>query len=405
MSAKTQVLRCTTALALALNLSLAFADVTIEERISVEGMLKFANMSGKELTMVAGDRARTESDLQMESKLMRMFAGGSMGPTAEIIRLDQEKTYSLNLKKKEYSEQTFAEMRANWQKMVDQAQQAQAQAQAQSPQTQGSPAPVDQSQCEWSEPKSEVKRTGEKKTFAGYEAERISMAATQSCKDKKSGAVCDFTLNLDEWLSPALAEDAEITHFYTTYAEKMGFTSQMSRDAAQRAETLFGSYKGLWGELATKLRDVKGRPVKTTFGLSVGGPQCETTKGAPADASAGSATPAAPTSDEVGEAAATAAGQAAGEAAAQKAGESSLSGVAGKLGGKLGSLFTKKKAEPASTTATTAAPAPAAAAAPTTAPGMVSMMQMSVELVSINRGPASAGAFEVPAGFKKVGPQ
>jgi hypothetical protein len=36
---------------------------------------------------------------------------------------------------------------------------------------------------------------------------------------------------------------------------------------------------------------------------------------------------------------------------------------------------------------------------------MVSMMQMSVELVSINRGPASAGAFEVPAGFKKVAAQ
>src|SRR4249920_2463360 len=79
MNATTQVLRRATALALALNVSLAFADVTIEERISVEGLMKFANMNGKELTMVAGDRARTESDLQMESKLMRMFAGSSMG--------------------------------------------------------------------------------------------------------------------------------------------------------------------------------------------------------------------------------------------------------------------------------------------------------------------------------------
>ncbi len=403
MGARTPVLRCASALVLALNFSLACADITLEERISVEGLMKFANMNGKEVTTVAGDRARTESDLQMESKLMRMFAGSSMGATAEIIRLDQEKTYSLNLKKKEYTEQTFAEMRANWEKMVGQAQQAQAQAQAQSQQTQGAPGPVDQSQCEWSEPKSEVKRTGEKKTFAGYEAERVSIAATQSCKDKKSAAVCDFTLNLDEWLSPAFAEDAEITHFYTTYAQKMGLTTQMSGDAAQRAETLFGSYKGLWTELATKLRDVKGHPVKTTFGLSVGGPQCETTKGAPADGSAGSAGSTTPTSDEMEQAAATAAGEAAGEAAAQKAGESSLSGVAGKLGGKLGALFAKKKTEPASTTAAAAPAAPAAA--PTTAPGMVSMMQMSVELVSVNRGPASAGAFEVPTDFKKVAAQ
>jgi hypothetical protein len=395
MNTKTQVLRCATAFALALNFSLACADITLEERISVEGLMKFANMNGKTVTTVAGDRARTESDLQMESKLMRMFAGSSMGPTAEIIRLDQEKTYSLNLKKKEYTEQTFADMRANWQKMVGQAQQAQAQAQAQAQQTQGAPGPVDQSQCEWSEPKSEVKRTGEKKTFGGYEAERVSIAATQSCKDKKTGAVCDFTLNLDEWLSNAFAEDAEITHFYKTYAEKMGFTTQMSRDASQRAEALFGSYKGLWAELATKLRDVQGHPVKTTFGLSVGGPQCETTKQA-GDASAGSAPP---TSDEMGQAAATAAGEAAGQAAAEKAGESSLSGAASKLGGKIGALFAKKKTEPAP--ATTATPA----AAPTTAPDMVSMMQMSVELMSVNRGSASAGAFEVPPDFKKVAAQ
>jgi hypothetical protein len=393
MNNRTKVLRCASALALVLNLSLAYADITMEERITVEGLMKFANMNGKTVTTVAGDRARTDSDLQMESKLMRMFAGSAMGPTAEIIRLDQEKTYSLNVKKKEYTEQTFAEMRANWQKMMDQAQQAQAQAQAQAQQTQGAPGPVDQSQCEWSEPKSEVKRTGEKKTFGGYEAERVSIAATQTCKDKKSGAVCDFTLNLDEWLSAGFTQDAEITHFYTTYAEKMGFTTQLSRDAAQRAEALFGSYKGLWGEVATQLKDMKGHPVKTTFGLSIGGPQCETTKGS-ADASAASAPP---TSDEMGQAAATATGEAVGEAAAQKAGESSLSGVAGKLGGKLGSLFAKKKSEPAPTAA-----APAPAEAPTTAPGMVSMMQMSVELMSVNHNAAGAGTFDVPADFKKV---
>ncbi len=400
MDTKTQVLRnATVLLAVALNLPLAHADITLEERMTVDGLMKFANMNGKTVTTVAGDRARTESDLQMESKLMRMFAGSAMGPTAEIIRLDQEKTYSLNLKKKEYTEQSFADLRANWQKMMDQAQQAQTQAQSQAQQTQGAPSPVDQSQCEWSEPRSEVKRTGEKATFAGYEAERVAISATQTCKDKKSDAVCDFTLNLDEWLAPAFAEDAEITHFYQSYAQKMGFTTQLSRDAAQRAETLFGSYKGLWSELGTKLRDMQGHPVKTTFGLSVGGPQCQSTKEAAAGAPAGS-TP--PTNAEMEQAAATATGEAAGQAAAEKAGESSLSGVAGKLGGKIGSLFAKKKTEPAPTTA---APTPAPTAAPTTAPGMVSMMQLSVELVSVNRSPASAGAFEVPADFKKVGAQ
>lgn len=394
MDIKKLVLRTATALALALNVTFAYADITLEERITVEGLMKFANMHGKELTIVSGDRARTENDLQMESKLMRMFAGSAMGPTAEIIRLDQDKQYSLNIKKKEYTELSFADMRANWQKTMDQAQQAQAQAQAQQEQqTQGAPGPADQSQCEWSEPRSEVKRTGEKATFAGYEGERVSITATQTCTDKKTGDVCDFTLNLDEWVSPAFTEDKEITTFYQTYAQKMGLTTQLTGDAAKRAETLFGGYKGLWSELATKLQDMKGRPVKTTFGLSVGGPKCGTAKGSQ-QASNGAAPP---TSDDMGQAAATAAGETAGQTAAQKAGESSLGGIAGKLGGKLAGTLFKKKSEPAPT----ATPA-AATTTTTTAPDMVNMMQMSVELISINKNPASAGAFEVPADFKKV---
>jgi hypothetical protein len=391
-------LRSALVLALALNITFAHADVTLEERITVEGLMKFANMHGKELTIVSGDRARTENDLQMDSKLMRMFAGSAMGPTAEIIRLDQEKQYSLNIKKKEYTELSFADMRANWQKMMDQAQQAQAQAQAQEQQQTQTPAPVDQSQCEWSEPRSEVKRTGEKATFAGYEGERVSITATQTCTDKKTGDVCDFALNLDEWVSPAFSEDAEVTNFYKSYAEKMGLTSQLTGDAAKRAETLFGGYKGLWSELGTKLQDMKGRPVKTTFGLSVGGPKCGSAKGSQ-QASNGAAPP---SSDDMGQAAATAAGETAGQAAAEKAGESSLGGIAGKLGGKLGAALFKKKSEPAP------AATPAAATATTTsttAPDMVNMMQMSVELISMHKNPASAGAFEVPADFKKVSAQ
>src|SRR5690606_33205435 len=89
----------------------AHGDVTMEQRMRVDGPggMKFLNMSGTTVTMISGDRSRTESDLKMESRLMRMFGGGS---TAEIVRLDQEKVYQLNLKKKTYTETTFEEQRA-----------------------------------------------------------------------------------------------------------------------------------------------------------------------------------------------------------------------------------------------------------------------------------------------------
>lgn len=397
MNAKTRASGLSMAIGLALSISFptAHADVTLEERIAIGGALKFVNMSGRTVTTVAGDRSRTESDLQMESKLVRLFTP-DMGPSAEIVRLDQEKVYSLDLKKKEYTETTLAEMRARWEKALEQAKQMQAQ------QPQAAAAPVDQSQCEWSEPKAEVKRSGEKAKFAGYEGERLTISATQSCKDKKTGAVCDFALTIDQWLSPGLAEEAETLQFYKTYAEKMGLTAAVSKDAAQRAESLFGGYKGLWSEVGTKLRDVKGYPLKSTFGLGVGGPQCQTTQARGADGSPGSAPP---TGAEMEEAVATAAGETAGQAAAEKAGESAFGGIAGKLGGKLaGSLFGKKKkaeaAAVADAPATETAPAPTPA--PAAAPGMVNLIEMSVELVSVNHNAASPGAFEVPAGFKKV---
>ena len=134
----------------------ASADVTMQEQMSLSGsgMMKMANMSGTTTTVISGDRARTESNMTFESAMMRTFAPGG-GNHVEIVRLDQDKIYSLNPKKKTYTETTFAEQRAKMQQAMEQMNKAQA---SQQQSTSG----VDESECEWSDPKSEVKRTGEK---------------------------------------------------------------------------------------------------------------------------------------------------------------------------------------------------------------------------------------------------
>ena len=45
--------------------SAVFADVTLEERLAVSGsgLMSMANMNGTSKTVVAGDRARTQSSL------------------------------------------------------------------------------------------------------------------------------------------------------------------------------------------------------------------------------------------------------------------------------------------------------------------------------------------------------
>jgi hypothetical protein len=333
------------------------ADITLEERLSVEGagLMRMANMTGTTKTTIAGDRSRIESDLQMQSRLVRMVARGVGGPTADIVRLDEGKVYQLDLKKKQYTESTFEEMRAKLE-----AAQRQAQQQAQQAGGQTTPTPLDESECEWSEPKAEVKRTGEKAQFAGYDSERLMILASQSCRNKKTGAVCDVALSLDQWLAPNFSGGADALQFQRAYAQKMGYDAAVSQDLAERAKSMFGRYQGVWTQVAEKTRDVKGYPVKTSFAFAVGGPQCQDSQQP--------------------------------EGGTDESSARTPSGVAGQI---VGSIFGRKKAQDSAT-------APTTSAASSLPPGMVPLITMTSELTSASTAPATPGTFDVPADFKKA---
>lgn len=236
----------------------AQADVTMQERMSLSGagMMKMANMSGTTTTTISGSRARTESNMTFESAMMRTFASGA-GNHIEIVRLDEDKIFSLDPKKKTYTETTFTEQRAKMQEAMEAMNKGQA---SQQQATSG----VDESECEWSDPKSEVKKTGEKALIGGFQAERVTITATQSCKNKKNGQVCDFGLALDQWYAPSFEASAETIAYQRAYAEKLGLGAASSRDFAERAQGMFGRYKGIWTEVGTKMTqlNMKGYPVK-----------------------------------------------------------------------------------------------------------------------------------------------
>jgi hypothetical protein len=93
----------------------ARADITIERTTSVDGVgaMAFANMSGTSKTSISGDKSRTDSDMKMQSKIIGFLARNAVGPSAEIVLLDQDKLYHLNMNKKEYTETTFEHLRAD----------------------------------------------------------------------------------------------------------------------------------------------------------------------------------------------------------------------------------------------------------------------------------------------------
>lgn len=346
---------------------LAHADITIERTTSVEGVggMAFANMSGTSRTSISGDKSRIDTDMKMQSKIVGFLARNAMGPSAEIVQLEQGKIYHLNMNKQQYTETTFEQLRAQLQKMSDQLN---------SSADRNQPAAVDQSKCMWLPAKVDVTKSGEKAQFAGYDAQRVTVTATQPCQDKDTGAICEIALVLDQWTSADFAESGEVRKFYSAYASKMGIEPSNSQDVSERAKALFGQYKGVWSEVAAKMQSVKGYPVKSSFTLGLGGPQCK-------DSNSQAAAQPSQTDNSSPSPAPT-----------------SASGLAGALAGKLGGFFQKKNGAP---DASAAPPATVAAAAPMP-PGDVALMTVSSQLVSVSTNSVSADAFTVPAGFRKI---
>jgi len=324
----------------------AAADVTIEERMSVEsnGPLSIADISGTTRTTIAGDRARTQSSTKMKSKMLRMF---SPGETAEIVRLDLGKIYYLNLKKKTYTEVTFEEQRAQIQQGLEQLDEAQT----------SSPgvAESENSACEWSPPETTVELTGDTETIAGYATEHKVVKTTQSCIEPDTAQACDYELTLDQWLTSDFSASSELADYFEKYASALGLSAYGSQDFTQRVQTMFGGYESLWSQTVAEMALSEAYPLRTRISVAIGGPTCAMTDVA------------APETPGAGET------------------------MGSMIGGKLGGMFGRKRDEAAKQ---------AEAPSPESAGGLTPMMSITSELVSITETTIDPAEFEVPVKFK-----
>jgi hypothetical protein len=217
--------------------SVVQADVTISRTTSITGVgaMAVANSTGTSKTIISGNKSRTDNDTKMQSKIVGFLARNSTGPSAEIVLLDQGTLYHVNFGKKEYTETTFEQMRAQMQKAQDQLN---------SNEDKSQPSAVDQSKCEWLPPSADVNKTGEKAQIAGYDSERVTVTAKQPCKDKDTGSICEVALVLDQWLSSGFTENAEVRRFYKAYGAKMGLDLSSPQDASEKAKAMFSPVQG-----------------------------------------------------------------------------------------------------------------------------------------------------------------
>lgn len=364
------------------------ADVTFEQSVSIEagGVLSMLGASGTTTTSISGDKAWSESKMEPKSKMMASF--GQDLDTTTIMRLDRDLIWTLVPSKKQYSETTFEEMRAQMQESM-----------AQMEEMQGGGMPVDDDSCQWSEARVSVQETGEKERIADERAEQFIVQVSQTCTVPDQNKSCDMTWTVDSWVAQRMRGDDEAREFQQKVADRLGldeFTAQLGGMAG----ALMAMYGEGWDDAFAKAEDLGGFPVRTTIQMEIGGDACTLPSGTPIamDEMWSNAF------DAAGDAALYSAAGIAGAEVGSAVGEAVGNSVGGRIAGSaigaasrevIGGMFSKlrkKKDEPEE------APAEAAAEGG----GAVILFRIKTEMTDISTGSVDGGKFEVPSGWTKV---
>jgi hypothetical protein len=200
------------------------ADVQTREKtlVKFEGMLGrmvglFGGKAAKEgivaTSAVKGDRKSTMSD-----------------STGQIIDLNEEKIYDVDLKKKEYKVTTFEEMR---QRMREAKEKAEKDAKEQAGKEE-QPKEKQEPTKEW-ELDFDAKETGQKKQIAGYDARQVIMTVTLREKGKPLEESGGVVMTSDTWFGPEIPALKELIAFDMRYYKKLYGEESMMLAAEQMA--------------------------------------------------------------------------------------------------------------------------------------------------------------------------
>ncbi|HKE45658.1 MAG TPA: hypothetical protein VKB41_14100 [Steroidobacteraceae bacterium] len=340
--------------ATALVAPLALADVTIVQQFSSDGFggaVQLGAMDGNMIHAISGHNARFDMSMKLRNAIFgAMLPQG--GNFLQIIRLDDDRIYQVDASKKSYTEETFADVRAANARLTQQMQSQGAR----------SAAPSDESQCQWTPAKAEVKKTGEHATIAGVDTEHDIASVTRTCT--KGADICDFVFQFDQWLAVDMPGGTEQRAFWKEYGKRLALDGDTSMMETQGARMMLSRFPDAWGALFKAADSLKGYPLKATMLMQFGGPHCSSGPAAtPGDSGTASAAPKA----------------------------NPMAAMAGLLG--------KFKHKPAADSSPSNSPDTSSSAS--TTPGMTDLFRVTTTTTSISTSAVSQDKLRVPAGYAK----
>jgi hypothetical protein len=181
--------------------------------------------------------------------------------TGEIIDLDQETIYRLDMRRKTYQVITFAELR----RQMEEAQAKAAEAmKSEKPGTQ----PPDQNEMQID---LEVKESGQKRQINGYDCREVIMTITMHEKGKPIEQSGGMVTTANMWLAPEIPYLKEIHDFDMRYAQKLQGPFTMSAADAQQMAAAMAMYPGMkdmLGKVQAEKVNMKGTEILTVMTMS-----------------------------------------------------------------------------------------------------------------------------------------
>jgi hypothetical protein len=359
------------ALALALGPLMCFGDSSYQETTQMTGgqlvdSLKSIPFMSKQLKSLT-DPTTTTTMVHGNQKAV------VTKQSTEIYDLDQQEIIHIDTVKKQYSIDTFADMRKMMAQMPDAIKQAQAQAAAAQAQAQQAQAPASNLQYSFSV---SVNNTGLQQVLSGLNATQQILTLTAIVTDPSNpGTSATYTTTTEIWTTPDLPEEMKDSQdFDTRFAQALmsgvdlsAYLNMWTNTSSTAMTQMFTSNPGAAGafaQMGKEMAKIKGTPIleKTSMGGSGTGaaqPQTGNTANAnsgPADSGTG--------------------------------GGVMAKGMTGLVG-----LLAKKKSQPANPPPASTSSAP---------PGETVLMEMTTQKTNFSLDPIPASAFQVPSGFTQV---
>jgi hypothetical protein len=228
------------------------ADVKTREKSTfrIEGLL------GGMVRIFGGSAARDGITATVALKGNRLATIGDQ--SGQIIDLTEQRVYTLDVRRKEYTVVTFAEMRAQFEK-----------ARAEAEKNMKEMKPEDRQQAEQAGKQLEidvdVKETGEKKSMLGHNTRQVIVTLTAREKGKTLEDGGGFVMTSDTWLGPVLPERNEIGQFHLKYFKAV-YGEAFAIDPQQTAalSAMFPSFATMSRRLQAEGQKLQGTALMTT---------------------------------------------------------------------------------------------------------------------------------------------